>query len=165
MLKHLPVIFLILLSNAAYGKTESHILQQVSAPIEILSYSASYRSPDRGIGDGKIIHRVNVKNTSSKEIVAYGIGLQVFDAFNRSLDRPFVGYDMSNLPVDEALQPGWEQRALSAYLFKGYGTGVAYVAIVRFRDGTIWKADPTNISNQVTDLELELEDDTGLSNE
>ena len=149
--------FLVLLLpiNTAQAGNEI-ILKQNNAPLEISNYSATYRSPDRGIGDGSIIHRLSVKNISDQTIEAYGLGFYAFDAFNRSLGRPFVGYDMSAISAAELFQPSWENRVVSAYLFRKHGTAAAYVAIVRFRDGTIWKANETDIAIQLESLELEL---------
>ncbi len=136
--------------------TEALVLNQEESPLKIVGYTVSYKSPDRGIGDGTIVHRLTLENPSGASVVAYGVGFRTFDSFKRSMGRPFIGYDMSGVAVGSKATPIWENRALSAYLFRGYGIGVAYVSIVRMEDGTIWRADSNSISNQLTDLELDL---------
>lgn len=155
MLRYAAILFMALSITPALA-TEVHVLDQPDAPVKISGYTASYKSPERGIGDGSIIHRMTVESTSGERVVAYGIGFQVFDSFKRSLGRPFVGYDMIGVAGDYKATPIWENRATSAYLFQGHGTGVAYVAIARMADGSIWKANESSIENQLTNLELDL---------
>ncbi|WP_420327631.1 hypothetical protein [Mameliella sp.] len=155
MLRFVLATFLAVHSNACLANEEI-VLKQPNAPLAIVSYQSSYKSADRGIGDGSIIHRLEVKNVSDKKVEAYGIGFRTFDTFKRSMGRPFVGYDMSVVATGISTSPIWENRALSAYLFRRHGIGVAYVAIVRLEDGTIWKADEASITRQLTDLELDL---------
>ena len=63
---------------------------------------------------------------------------------------------MNNIIVNASDSPGWEQRPSSAFLFERNGHGLAYVAIARLEDGTIWKADLDDIARQLEDFELEL---------
>jgi hypothetical protein len=135
---------------------EATILVQASSPLEITRYSNRYKPPDR-VGDGTIIQRASVKNISEKKIDAYGIGFYIFDAFKRNMGRPFVGYAMNSVEISGNDSPGWEQRPSSAFLFQNHGHGLAYVAIVRFEDGTIWEADSNSITKQLEDFEFELE--------
>ncbi|WP_152475144.1 hypothetical protein [Roseovarius sp. THAF9] len=147
---------LVAIFGQAVSANEEIILEQPSAPLEILAYNSSYKNPDRGVGDGSIIHRINVKNTSDQRVEAYAIGIRTFDAFKRSMGRPFVGYDMSAVDTGKDAAPIWENRTLSAYLYRTHGTGIACVAIARLEDGSIWKADEAAITRQLTDLELNL---------
>ncbi|MDF1716003.1 MAG: hypothetical protein P1U75_04920 [Antarcticimicrobium sp.] len=158
MRKIFPLLFILCLATVAQA-TEIKILEQIGAPLRISSYSANYKSPARGIGDGSIVHRFVVENIGEQDVVAYGVGIQVFDAFKRSMDLPFVGYDMSGIKVGSTQDPVWERRSLSAYLFRRYGTAVAYIDIARFADGTIWKANQGSISAQITDLQLEMSEE------
>ncbi len=135
------------------------VLVQESAPLEITSYTNRYKSPDR-VGDGTVIHRAQVQNVSNQPVEAYGLGFYIFDAFNRDMGRPFVGYAMNQVMVDASDEPGWEQRASSAFLFQHHGHGLAYVAIVRFKDGSIWRADNSAITKQLEDFELLLDGET-----
>jgi hypothetical protein len=149
-------IALLTILKTSVSAEEATVLSQADAPLEITKYANHYKSPDR-IGDGTVLHRPVVKNSSEKIIVAYGIGFYIFDAFKRDMDRPFIGYTMSTVPVSQSDAPRWEQRPNSAFLFQNYGHGLAYVAIVRFEDGTIWKADESSIIGQLEDFEFELE--------
>ncbi|WP_424985393.1 hypothetical protein [Microbulbifer sp. S227A] len=133
------------------------ILAQDNSPLRIESYTSRYKKPDR-VGDGTVIHRVGIANTSKDYVSAFGIGFYIFDAFKRDMGRPFVGYSMSGVEVDAIDEAAWEQRPGSAFLFKDYGQGLAYVAIVRMEDGTIWRADESEILKQIEDFEFSLED-------
>lgn len=150
----LLIVSLLLAGQAAAN--EEIILVQDGSPLVIEAYDASYKMPERGIGDGSIVHRLSIRNVSESKIQAYGIGFHTFDAFKRSMGRPFIGYDMSVISVGDQASPLWENRALSAFLFRRHGLGIAYVAIVRLEDGTIWRADESSITGQLTQLELDL---------
>jgi hypothetical protein len=141
----------------AFGQ-EAIIFEQSEAPLEIISYRTGYIPPDRA-GDGSIRHSVTVRNNLEQNVEAYGIGFYIFDAFNRSMDRPFVGYAMNPIGSSLTDNPRWEQRARSAFLYDGHGQGIAYVAIVRFEDGTIWEASESDILRQLDDFELELSEE------
>jgi len=72
------------------------------------------------------------------------------------MGRPFIGYAMNEIATDMRDSPGWEQRPSSAFLFENNGQGLAYIAIVRFEDGSVWTADENEITFQIQDFELEL---------
>ncbi|SLN67370.1 hypothetical protein TRL7639_03878 [Falsiruegeria litorea R37] len=157
--KYALLCCLSILAPTAHAEKATILLQE-DAPLEITNYTNRYKSPDR-VGDGTVIHRANVKNTSNQPIEAYGLGFYIFDAFNRDMGRPFVGYAMDRVVVDASDDPGWEQRPGSAFLFRRHGHGLAYVAIVRFEDGTIWRADDSSITKQLEDFELLLDGESG----
>jgi hypothetical protein len=118
--------------------------------------------PDR-VGDGSIIHRATVINSSGQGVEAYGIGFYIFDAFDRDMGRPFIGYSMSPVSIGSDDRVGFEQRPRSAFLFDRHGKSLAYISIVRMEDGTIWKADGDDVARQIEDYELEIvgEDSSG----
>ena len=155
-MKFILTIFLCVQAQIVNAET-STIFKQPDAPLEITSYNNRYKASDR-YGDGSIVHRVMVKNQSTQKIDAYGLGFYAFDSFKRDMGRPFVGYAMNELVIDASDNPSWEQKPSGAYLFKKHGQGLVYVAIVRFTDGTIWKADKNDISHQLQDFELELDE-------
>ncbi|MBM1309068.1 hypothetical protein JQT66_04450 [Sulfitobacter mediterraneus] len=142
-------------SGTGAAAEEAKILKQDDSPVTIETYTNRYKSPDR-VGDGTVIHRVEVKNISEQDIDAYGIGIYIFDSFNRDMGRPFIGYAMSRVKAGALDTAGFEQRPRSAFLFENNGQGLAYIAIVRLADGTIWEADTDKISRQIEDFELQI---------
>ena len=144
----------LLFGHCAYAE-QATVLLQAGAPLEIVSYTNRYKAPDR-VGDGSVIHRATVQNVSDQPVASYGLGFYIFDSFKRDMGRPFLGYAMNNIILNASDSPGWEQRPSSAFLFERNGHGLAYVAIARLEDGTIWKADLDDIARQLEDFELEL---------
>ncbi len=155
-------IFLIALaiSTSIAFAEQADILIQAGSPLQIESYRNYYKNPDR-FGDGSIMHMVTLKNVSDQPVEGYGLGFFAFDSFNRSLGRPFVGYSMSPVASEAQDNPSWEHKPLSAFLFDGNGRALAYIDIVRLKDGTIWKANMNEINAQLRDYELNLDETVG----
>lgn len=150
-------IFVLTFLGVSAQAEEATILAQPNSPLEIESYTNRYAPPDR-VGNGTVIHRASVRNTSGQVVEAYGLGFYIFDAFKRDMGRPFIGYAMDRVVADATDSPGWEQRPGSAFLFDNHGHGLAYVAIARMKDGTIWKADNSDIQRQLEDFQFTLSD-------
>lgn len=129
------------------------VLDQPDAPISISRYVNRYKTPAR-VGDGTVMHSVDVKNVSNQNIDAFGVGFYIFDSFNRDMGRPFIGYSMTPITSNSDGSARFEQRPRSAFLFERNGQGISYIAIVRLADGSIWKADNDNIARQIEDFEL-----------
>ena len=139
---------------SSFAEEKSVVLKQSGAPLSITQYSAKFEPEEdggrysRGHSD-QIRHTVTYTNTSTKEIVALQIGLASFDAFNSFMDR-FSGWSVSQVQPNETKKGEWTQRPYAAFSFQSYGTGVAYVNAVRFADGSIWRA---NLSEVLADLQ------------
>ena len=156
-MKYFLIFAFSFLATTAFAE-QATILKQDGAPLEIVTYTNRYKLPERA-GDGTVVHRALVKNVTDQPVVAYGLGFYIFDAFKRDMGRPFVGYAMNEVKLDGNDDPSWEQRPSSAFLFRRHGQGLAYVAIARLEDGTVWRADESSIARQLEDFELLLEDE------
>lgn len=124
------------------------ILPQADSPVEITSYTANYQSGSQYASEG-IYHAVEYKNNSSQLIVAVEIGLVSFDVWNEFLDR-------TRGAAMDLVQPGATKKGrwvATAYADFSFLTGVAYVGRVRFRDGTIWRADLDAIAQVLSEIE------------
>lgn len=144
---------LIIASPAVYAES-AVILKQSNTPLKISSYTASY-VPELSRSSEKIKHSVSYHNTSSKEIVALQIGLTAFDAFNGFMGR-FSGWSIEKIPPGGAKSGEWTQRPYAAFSFENYGTGVAYVNAVRFSDGSIWRANLSEVLAELQKFEKDL---------
>lgn len=117
-------------SAQAQEDVQRVVLDQPSSPLEISQYLS--------VGfDRAITHSVNVKNITSREIIAYQMGLLSFSVFNEFLDR-LGGYAIESLAPGEEKRSSWESRESNASL---HYTAVAYVSKVRFADGEVWEAN------------------------
>ena len=157
LMKIVLILDFILASLVGVAHAEqSTLLTQSEAPLSITNYSNRYRPPDRE-GDGTVVHRATVTNVSKLRVDAYGVGFYIFDAFRRDMGRPFVGYAVNSIAVEGTDDAGWEQRPGSAFLFRKHGHGLAYIAIVRLEDGSVWRADDASFTRQLEDFELSLQ--------
>jgi len=147
-------------SVPAIAQESSVVLKQSGATLEITSYKASFEPETRATSYSRgnldqVSHSVTYKNVSSKEVVALQIGLTSFDAFNGFMGR-FNGWSTERIGVGESKTGTWSQRTYAAFAFKGYGTGVVYVNAVRFSDGSIWRANLTEVLIELQKFEKEL---------
>jgi hypothetical protein len=106
--------------------------------LEITEYSVSKKH------DG-INHKVNLKNTSGKVVVAYEIGLVSFDIFNEHMGT-LEGWSKNGI------KPGKDQK--NVWLTNFYNndfflTGYAFVSKVRFSDGMIVECDPVEVIHNI----------------
>lgn len=153
---------MISLAIAAVLKAENAVvLVQEDSPLRITSYSAAYEPESRGRYDShsdRIVHSLAYTNSSEKKIVALRIGIAAFDTFNNFMGR-FGGVSIEDLESKTEKKGVWTQDPYSAFLFRKYGTGVVYVAELRFEDGTFWRADMDAILVQMRKFEATLEKD------
>jgi hypothetical protein len=141
-------VMILVFSAVGFANGENAlILTQKTPPLKITKYETRFQNEIRTTylsHPDQIRHTVSCQNISGKPVVAYQIGLVVFDAFNNFMDK-FNGWSIKSIPIDGNADGVWEQRPYNAFIFESYGTGVAYVNAVRFEDGTIWRADLTEI--------------------
>lgn len=147
-------LFVLILQNSALAQ-ETTILQQDQAPISISKFEAKYQEGGTYSNEG-IRYDVSFTNATNKQIVAYAFGFYSFDVFNRALGRPLEGFSVDDLKPNDSDDGAWVQRAINSSLFRKYGTAVAYIARVRFKDGTIWKYDDESILKQLQKFESSL---------
>jgi hypothetical protein len=147
-------------SAFAYADSSSRTLQQDRAPIKITAYLASYQSKQEAASytaaraEG-VRHALVFRNESEKEIVAVQFGLAAFDAFNNYMGR-INGWSFETvIPLNEK-SGDWLQNPYATFTFQQYGTGVAFVNAVRFKDGTTWRANMNSILEQLRTLASEL---------
>jgi hypothetical protein len=134
---------------------ERLILKQSDAPISIINFEAEYQEESRYSSEG-IRYDVFFQNSAQNNIVAYSFGFYAFDVFNRSLGRPLEGFSVEELEPEKRGSAAWVQRTINSSLFRKYGTAVAYISRVRFKDGTIWTYDEKSILEQLQKFEKSL---------
>lgn len=146
-------------STASLFAEKAVILTQEGSPLVISSYTATYQREVRGSyasHSDQIVHALVLKNSATKAIVAYRIGLGAFDTFNNFMGK-FSGVSIEMVIPGSAVKGSWAQDPYAAFLFEKYGTGVAYVSEVRFDDGTFWRADMDSILAQMQQFEASLD--------
>ncbi len=159
-MKNLTKLIIVIILNTFVFESFAQavkILVQENAPISITNFTAKYQAggSSRYISEG-IRFDVEFSNNSNQDIVAYALGFYAFDVFNRSLGRPLEGFSVSTIKTGSSSSGAWVQRLSSPSLFEKYGTGIAYVARIRFADGTIWNYNPAIILKQLQEFEESL---------
>ena len=144
----LGICFLWILYSSLFAE-KAVILKQEDAPLKISEYKSTYSYYER---TGTITHSTRCINISGKTIVAVSIGLVAFDVSNEFLDK-FGGVAIKDMKVNEEKKFSWQQRPYKAFMFKKYGTGIAYVGAVRFEDATMWKVDEGDIVSQIQEIQ------------
>jgi len=145
----LGICLLWILQSSSFAE-EAIILKQKDAPLKISNYKNKYGATSAYRSE--ITHSVTCANIAGKKIVATKIGFVAFDAFNEFLGK-FVGIVVKDVIGGKPGKYTWGQSPYSAFAFKKYGTGIAYVEAIRFEDGTIWKSDKSNIVSQIQEIE------------
>lgn len=154
----LVILLLTFFAVGAHGEN-AVILTQKDAPLVITSYTTAFEKENHGDYDShsdQILHALKYKNTGEKKIVAIRIGLTAFDTFNDFMDR-FGGVSIEDIAPGAEEKGEWTQSPYAAFLFQKYGTGVAYVANVRFEDGTIWNANLDEVLEQLRKFQKDLQ--------
>jgi hypothetical protein len=139
-------------SRAETLEAECRVIEQPTAPLSLSDYSCAYVEGGRTGRDG-IRHSVKYQNRSGKKIVAVKIGIVSFDAFNEFIGK-LGGVDLDDVDVDEISAGVWMQSRLADFAFH---TGVAYVASVRFADGTIWAADSKQVLSFMNKIQADFD--------
>ena len=130
------------------------IIYQDGQPIQVTSYRSIY-VPDVDMEAEGILHSVKYKNNSGKNIVAIKFGFASFDAFNHLLDS-FTGISIEDIEVDSDAEGTWKQTCISPWLYKKFGSGVMYIDVVRFQDGSFWYSDKDKIISELQKFEKDL---------
>lgn len=149
----------VLLAAALFGtaqvmaiEPETKVMAQPGAPLQITAYNAAYEEGGRYSTEG-IHHTVSYKSIADRPIVAAQIGLVSFDIWNEFLDRT-NGVTIEDLAPGATKQGTWVARAYSDFAFH---TGVAYVAKVRFADGSIWSADLQAVAQELRKIQADFD--------
>ncbi len=111
------------------------VVAQPDAPVVIDGYTCQYHAS--GAREGGIRHVVRYKNSAARRTVAVQVGIVSFDAFDE-LIAASRGVSLEATRVNDHEEVSFLQSHPAAFSFH---TGVAYVARVRFDDGTVWRAD------------------------
>ena len=158
--RHFSLAAAILVASTATAVAEAVILSQPDAPLEITRFKATYSSGSGSYPREGIEMRTSIKNKSNQAVTAYGLGFYAFDVFNEPLGRGLNGISLEAIDRDKEVTGAWAYQPLAAFKFERYGTGVAYVRQVRFADGTVWKADLSDVLRELQKIEdsLTLED-------
>lgn len=139
----LGICFLWFLPIALFGE-KSIVLKQENAPMKIEKYEASYY-------EQSVYHEATYKNISQQKIVAFKLGFISFDVFNEFLDST-KGISVEDIEINNSKKGSWSSAKYRGFLFRKYGTGIAFVDVVRFEDGTIWKVNFDEILPQIKEL-------------
>lgn len=131
---------------------KSIIIPQTNAPVKITSYKAEFAEGNRYVDRG-IEHSVKYKNTGSKRIEAIEFGLLAFDVWNEYLDKTMGISIKANDPGDSE-KGTWTSSTYASFSFL---TGLAYVSKIRYSDGTIWKADTSEIKTEIMKIQKDFD--------
>jgi hypothetical protein len=138
----------------AASEPKAITILQPDSPIEITSYKAQFHNGGTaGYPTEGIEHRLEYKNRGTQKVVAISFGLLAFDVFNR-----FLG-TVDGIAMREVL-PGKAASASpfhSPYAAFSFLTGLAYVNLVRFEDGTLWRADEATVLAEVRKIEKDFD--------
>jgi len=122
---------------------KSIVLKQENAPMKIEKYVTSTLE--------HVINKVTCKNISQQNIVAFKLCFISFDVFNEFLDSS-KGVKVGNIGIAQSTTGRWTHADYRGFVFKKYGTGIAFVDAVRLEDGTIWKVDYDEIVPQIQEI-------------
>ena len=81
------------------------------------------------------------------------------EGFVASTKRKFLsfldnskGISVEIVEIGQGRKGTWTHAKYRGFLFRKYGTGIAFVDAIRFEDGTIWKADYDEILPQIREI-------------
>lgn len=141
-------------SDILGDENSTTVIYQDGQPIQITSYRSIY-IPDLDMDPEGIMHSVKYKNTLEKTIVAIKFGVVSFDAFNHLLDS-FTGIAIEDIETGAEINSTWNQTCTSPWLYKKFGSGVIYVDVVRFQDGSFWYSDKDKVILELQKFEKDL---------
>lgn len=161
-----PLTFaLALLATAAPAAAiEDRILTLTGSPVAVDSFAATYQGTSPSRPRPEILVDLNFRNAADQGIVALDLRVRFYDAFNDELGRGLQAFGLISVEPGRDGSLTWSHSPYAAFRFERYGTAVAFVDRVRFRDGTIWKADRQEILTQMREIEdgLSIEDLDGI---
>jgi hypothetical protein len=137
----------------AFGlESTTIIVAQTDAPLKITEYTAAYQASSQYATEG-IRHSVKYVSVADRDIVAAQIGLVSFDVWNEFMNRT-GGLSMDVMAPGAKSKGTWIAQAYAEFSFH---TGVAYVARVRFADGSIWSANMDEILAELRKIEKDFD--------
>ena len=149
------VLIALAASLLIYGEqanAQSALKSGPNDPLSVTGYRIeSARASDPSLRD-EIRHTVTLKNTSSKEVVAFQLRFLLFNAFNECF-KLSSGYSLEPLPADQETSGEWRVEVKGEPITRENVTGIAYVSAVRFADGIVWKADEQRIVEQIKSVQ------------
>lgn len=151
----LATIFGTLTSISTPAQAEDIIIAIPDAPLELTWFQTGYTPDARTPDNGAIAFRAQVKNHTGQAVLAHSIGFFAFDAFNELLTG-MTGVSMHTVAENGDETGYWTDDPRDAYRFEKYGTGVAVVTKARLADGTVWKADPAFVLEEMRKIEASL---------
>jgi hypothetical protein len=128
------------------------IISQANSPIQITAYTARYVEGSQYSREG-IHHNLTYMNRGAQQVVAIRFGLVTFDVFNQFLGKT-GGISMDDLQIGKSEKGSWINSPYGDFSFN---TGLAYVDMVRFADGTIWKADEATVLDEIRKIEKDFD--------
>lgn len=154
-----------LVAAGAASAESAVIIKQPGSPLLLETYTARYQKDSGSYQREGIRHDVKLSNVSDQAVVAYKISFKSFDVFNEDMGRGLGGISVDTIAVGDNESGAWVQKPYSAFTFKGYGTGVAYVSAVRLQDGSVWSFNEDEVLKQLqaisSDLTAEIFEDPG----
>lgn len=156
-LRTILLLAALLVTAMGAAQNEARVISVPGAPLEIVTYEARYSESGSYSTEG-VRHSVTLRNTTSKDVVAFGIGFYAFDAFKRFMGSPLNGIEIGTISAGSEVtgRMTWVQRPRASFTFQSYGIGVAYVRVARFADGTIWEADMDFVLQELQTIEDDL---------
>ena len=112
-----------------------------------------------GSGSTRFSQGMKWKNIGKQPLIAFEIVILNYDAFNRRMIGTRWTVTGRNSADWKPLEPGMSNGDGSS----GFGveevfTGIAYVRLARFKDGTIWRANDAKLLEQLRKVAPEIEE-------
>jgi hypothetical protein len=138
--------------TAAAPKEKLIIVAQPNSAVEVSLYTAFYSGGDTRSQPG-ISHSLQYRNRGTQKIVAVSFSFVCFDVFNRYLTTS-GGISMDDLVPEKKERGSWRFNSYGSFSFL---SGVVYVNLIRFDDGTIWQADEPTVLAEIRKIEKDFD--------
>jgi len=145
-------LLLVVGSNAVARAENSIIVEQEGAPLKVLNYTAEFDVAEK---KARVEHEIKYQNISAAAIVSARFGILEYNGYGERLDS-FCGYTLEDSSKGEKDSATFINIAEHASFFEDFGTGYVWVDAVRNADGTLWKADRSQLLAELQKLKPEI---------
>lgn len=153
LLLTLAVTFLLVVGSNAVARAEnSVIVAQEGAPLKVLNYTAEFDVADK---KPLVEHNIKYQNVSEAKILSARFGILEYNGYGELIDA-FCGYTLEDSNKGEKDSTTFINQAEHALFFEKFGEGYVWVDAIRYADGSIWKADHTQLLDEMKKLKPEI---------
>lgn len=145
-------LLLIIGSTAAARAEKAAIVALEGAPVKILNYTAEYDLAEK---KALVEHEIKYQNVSPAEIVSVRFGILEYNGYGDLLDN-FYGYALEDSSKGEKDSATFINIAEHARFFEDLGAGYVWVDALRYADGTLWRAERSQILAELQKLKPEI---------